>query len=122
MAEQGVPEYRRSDHGPEFIAEAVQRWLKQTGIQIRDLDPGSPWQNGFVESVHGRCRDECLNREQLWTLTETRGGGEDDRPEYNHRRPHSRLGDQSPRPFALQQSPSSSSVGLRPPYVGDGQN
>jgi len=122
IEEHGVPEHLRSDNGPEFIALAVQGWLRENQIKTIYIDPGSPWQNGFVESFHGRFRDECLNREQLWTLTEARVVIEDYRREYNHRRPHSRLGYQSPRQFALQQSPSPSSVGLRPPYDGDGQN
>ena len=67
-------------------------------------------------------RDECLNREQLWTLTEARVVIEDYRREYNQRRPHSRLGYQSPARFAAQLTPSPSAVGLRPPSVGDGQN
>lgn len=109
------------NNGPEFIAHAVQQWLREQQIKTLYIDPGSPWQNGFVESFHGRFRDECLNREQLWTLTEARVVVEDYRQEYNQRRPHSRLVYQSPRQFALQQRPSPSSVGLRPPYVGDGQ-
>jgi putative transposase len=121
IAEHGVPEYLRSDNGPEFIAHAVQRWLQHSGIKIRYIDPGSPWQNGFVESFHGRFRDECLNREQLWTLTEARVVIEDYRREYNQRRPHSKLGYQSPAWFAAQLRPSPPAVGLRPPSVGDGQ-
>ena len=72
IAEHGAPAHLRSDNGPEFIAQAVQQWLKEHQIKTLYIDPGSPWQNGFVESFHGRFRDECLNREQLWTLTEAR--------------------------------------------------
>ena len=121
IAEHGAPEHLRSDNGPEFIAQAVQGWLRENQIKTLYIDPGSPWQNGFVESFHGRFRDECLNREQLWTLTEARVVVEDYRQEYNQRRPHSKLGYQSPRQFAANQSPSPTAVGLRPPYVGDGQ-
>jgi len=120
IAENGAPEYLRSDNGPEFIAHRVQRWLRANQIKTIYIDPGSPWQNGFVESFHGRFRDECLNREQLWTLTEARVVVEDFRREYNQRRPHSRLGYQSPARFAGQ-LPSPTTVGLRPPCVGDGQ-
>ena len=63
--EHGAPQYLRSDNGSEFIAKAVQRWLAHNQIKTIYIDPGSPWQNGFVESFHGRFRDECLNREQL---------------------------------------------------------
>jgi len=111
----------RSDNGPEFIAKEVQRWLANNHIKTIYIDPGSPWQNGFVESFHGRFRDECLNREQLWTLTEARVVIEDFRCEYNHYRPHSKLGYLSPSRFAAQWAPSPTSVGLRPPFVGDGQ-
>ena len=121
IEEHGAPEHLRSDNGPEFIAQAVQQWLRDNQIKTIYIDPGSPWQNGFVESFHGRFRDECLNREQLWTLTEARVVIEDYRYEYNQRRPHSRLGYQSPARFAAQLTPSPSAVGLRPPFVGDGQ-
>ena len=56
----------------DFIAKIVQRWLQANRIKTIYIEPGSPWQNGFMESFHGRFRDECLNREQLWTLTEAR--------------------------------------------------
>ena len=91
--------------------------LRANQIKTIYIDLGSPWQNGFVESFHGRFRDECLNREQLWTLTEARVVIEDYRRQYNQRRPHSRLGNQSPARFAAQLSPSPSAVGLRPPSV-----
>ena len=96
----GAPTYLRSDNGPEFIAQEVQRWLADNQIKTIYIDPGSPWQNGFVESFHARFRDECLNREQLWTLTEARVVIEDFRRHYNERRPHSKLGYQSPARFA----------------------
>lgn len=117
----GAPEYLRSDNGSEFIAKIVQRWLRENGIKTIHIEPGSPWQNGFVESFHGRFRDECLNREQLWTLTEARVVIEDYRRKYNHERPHSKLGYESPAGFAARICPSPSPVGLRPPYAGDGQ-
>ena len=122
MEEHGAPEYLRSDNGSEFIAKAVQRFLADHAIKTIYIEPGSPWQNGFVESFHGRFRDECLNREQLWTLTEARGVIEDYRCQYNQRRPHSKLGYLSPARFAAQLNPSPASVGLRPPSAGDGQN
>ena len=65
IAEHGSPAYLRSDNGPEFIAKEVQRWLAANQIKTIYIEPGSPWQDGFVESFHGRLRDECLNREQL---------------------------------------------------------
>jgi len=121
IEEHGAPQYLRSDNGAEFIAKEVQRWLAKNQIKTIYIDPGSPWQNGFVESFHGRFRDECLNREQLWTLSEARVVIEDYRHRYNHRRPHSKLGYQSPVRFAQQLIPSPTPVGLRPPCVEDGQ-
>lgn len=122
IEQHGAPEYLRSDNGSEFIARIVQQWLKENRIKTIYIEPGSPWQNGFVESFHGKFRDECLNREQLWTLTEARVVIGDYRSEYNQLRPHSRLGYQSPARFAAQLSPSLTPVGLRPPSVRDGQN
>lgn len=98
-------------------------------IKTLYIDPGSPWQNGFVESFHSRFRDECLNRETLWTLTEARVVVEDYRRFYNHQRPHSKLGYISPARFAANNpnqktpstDPSLTPVGLRPPCVTDGQ-
>jgi putative transposase len=79
----GAPEYIRSDNGSEFIANVIQDWLAQQRIRTIYIEPGSPWQNGFVESFHGRFRDECLNRETLWSLTEARVVIEDYRQHYN---------------------------------------
>jgi putative transposase len=114
VEEHGAPEYLRSDNGSEFIAKIVQRWLTENRVKTIYIEPGSPWQNGFVESFHGRFRDECLNREQLWTLTEARVVIGDYRREYNQERPHSRLGYQSPAQFAARICPSPAPVGLRP--------
>ena len=100
IEEHGAPAYLRSDNGPEFIAKEVQCWLAANRIKTIYIDPGSPWQNGFVESFHGRFRDECLNREQLWTLSEARVVIEDYRQHYNQFRPHSRLGYLAPARFA----------------------
>jgi len=122
IAEHGAPEYLRSDNGSEFIAREVQRWLAGNQIKTIYIEPASPWQNGFVESFHGRFRDECLNREQIWTLTEARVIVEDYRRDYNQHRPHSKLGFQSPAAFATNQSaPSSAPVALRAPCAKDGQ-
>ena len=121
IGQHGAPEFLRSDNGSEFIARIVQRWLKDNGIKTIYIEPGSPWQNGFVESFHGRFRDECLNREQLWTLTEARVVVGDFREKYNQVWPHSRLGYESPAVFAARSCPAPAPVGLRPPYAGAGQ-
>ena len=72
IQQHGAPAFLRSDNGSEFIAKTVQKWLSENRIKTIYIEPGSPWQNGYVESFHGRLRDECLNREQFWTLTEAR--------------------------------------------------
>jgi len=98
----GLPESIRCDNGPEFIAKELQRWLAAQNIKTIYITPASPWENGFVESFHSRFRDECLNREQFWTLTEARVVVEDFRLEYNAERPHSSLGYLSPQRFVAE--------------------
>ena len=110
IEEHGAPAFLRSDNGPEFIAKEVQRWLAEKRIKTIYIDPGSPWQNGFVESFHGRFRDECLNREQLWTLSEARVVVEDYRQHYNHARPHSKLGYLAPARFAADGQPNNKNL------------
>jgi putative transposase len=99
ILQRGKPENVRSDNGPEFVALAVQQWAKQAGIQINYIAPGSPWENGRVESFHGKLRDGCLNREVFGSLLEARVLIEAWRREYNEQRPHSSLGYQTPREF-----------------------
>lgn len=99
ILQRGKPQNVRSDNGPEFVALAVQEWAKQAGIQINYIAPGSPWENGRVESFHGKLRDGCLNREVFGGLLEARVLIEAWRREYNEQRPHSSLGYQTPREF-----------------------
>ena len=104
IEQHGAPEFIRSDNGPEFVAKELQRWLAEQKIKTIYITPASPWENGFVESFHSRFRDECLNREQLWTLTEARVVIEDFRQDYNAARPHSSLGYLSPHRFVAGKS------------------
>ena len=99
MIQYGVPGYIRSDNGPEFIAAKVQQWLANNQIKAIYIDPGSPWQNGYIESFHSRFRDECLSREMLLNLREARVVIADWRQHYNRERPHSRLGYLSPEDY-----------------------
>jgi putative transposase len=62
---EGIPEYLRSDNGPEFIATELQGWLKTKGVKTIYIEPGHPWENGFAESFNGKLRDECLNEEEF---------------------------------------------------------
>jgi len=88
----GIPKHIRSDNGPEFTAKAIRGWLKKIGVKTLFIEPGSPWENGYVESFNGKLRDELLNREIFTTLTEAKVLIEQWRQEYNHIRPHSSLG------------------------------
>ena len=106
MARRGVPKYIRSNNEWESIAKEVQEWLKERQIKTLYIDPGSPWQNGYIESFHSRFRDECLNREWLLNLREARVVIEDWRQYYNIERPHSRLGYLSPEGFIANQNVS----------------
>ncbi len=83
-----------------FIKKELRAWLTAMKIKTLYIEPGSPWQNGYIESFHARFREECLNREQLWTLTEARVVIEDWRWLYNNVRPHRSLGNITPRCFA----------------------
>jgi putative transposase len=98
----GAPENVRSDNGPEFVAEAVKQWAGKAAIRINYIELGSPWENGHVESFHGKFRDECLNREVFGNLLEAKVLVEDWRRQYNEKRPHSSLGYQTPREFGRQ--------------------
>jgi transposase InsO family protein len=97
----GIPKHIRSDNGPEFTAKAVRKWLERLGVKTLYIEPGSPWENGYVESFNGKLRDELLNREIFTTLTEARILIEQWRREYNHIRPHSSLGYRPPAPEAV---------------------
>ena len=69
----GVPQYIRSDNGPEFTAKKVRGWLAKIGVKTLFIEPGSPWENGYCESFNGRLRDELLAREQFDTLLGSQG-------------------------------------------------
>jgi len=96
----GAPEHLRSDNGPEFVARALREALAARGIQSSYIEPGSPWENGYVESFNSKLRDELLEREVFTSLLEARVMVEDWRVVYNERRPHSALGYVTPAAFA----------------------
>ena len=97
----GIPAFIRSDTGPEFVAEAVRTWIAAVGSNTAYIEPGSPWENGYVESFNARFRDELLNGEIFHTLREAQILIEDWRVHYNTRRPHSALGYRPPAPEAV---------------------
>ena len=97
----GVPEHIRSDNGPEFTAREIRQWLADIGVKTLFIEPGSPWENGYIESFNGKLRDELLNREIFTTLKEAQVLIEEWRREYNTTRPHSSLRYRPPAPEAI---------------------
>ena len=97
----GIPEHIRSDNGPEFTAREIRKWLANIGVRTLFIEPGSPWENGYIESFNGKLRDELLNREVFTTLTEAKVLIEGWRKEYNTSRPHSSLRYRPPAPEAI---------------------
>jgi transposase InsO family protein len=111
MLIRGVPGHIRSDNGPEFIAEAIKRFLQQTGVATLYIEPGAPWQNAYAESFNSRFRDELLNQESFADLAEAKQVSAWWQNHYNHRRPHSSLNYQPPARFAA-------SLGMPPLQFG----
>jgi putative transposase len=95
------PDHIRSDNGPEFTAKAVRSWLARTGVKTLYIEPGSPWENGYNESFNGKLRDELLNAEIFYTMTEAKVLIERWRQHYNTIRPHSALGYRPPAPETI---------------------
>jgi putative transposase len=95
----GEPAFIRSDNGAEFIAKAIKRWLEVSGVRTLYIEPGSPWENAYSETFISRFSDELLKREVFADLLEAKVLVEDYRGHYNHHRPHSALGYQTPAQF-----------------------
>ncbi len=103
--QRGEPEFIRSDNGPEFVAEAIKRWLDDSGVKTLYIEPGSAWENAYSETFISRFGDELLKREAFTSLLEAKVLVEEYRRHYNHDRPHSALGYQTPAEFgALRES------------------
>jgi putative transposase len=96
----GCPAYVRSDNGSEFTAEAVKNFLALSRVNTLYIEPGSPWENGYMESFNSRMRDELLARELFLHVDEVRYIVERWRMDYNHYRPHSSLGYMIPAAYA----------------------
>ena len=101
MLRHGVPEHIRSDNGPEFVAKRVRSWLTRLKVGPLFIEPGSPWENGYIESFNGKLRDEHLNGEIFYTLKEASVLIEVWRRQYNQVRPHSSLGYLPPAPEVI---------------------
>lgn len=102
---QGTPDYIRSDNGAEFTAKEVRKWLAQVGVKTAYITPGSPWENGYNERFNGSLRDELLNGEIFYTLTEAQTLIENWRCHYNEVRPHSSLNYKPPSPKVITSVP-----------------
>jgi len=126
VEQRGAPRHIRSDNGPEFIANAVKVWLEKRGCETIYIEPGSPWQNAYIESFNGKFRDECLNMHLFHNGREAKEIIENWRLEYNERRPHSALGYLAPAEFfrryvgSLRATPSGTlptAAQVKPPGV-----
>ena len=98
----GVPDHIRSDNGPEFTSRKIRKWLAGLGVKNLFIEPGSPWENGYVESFNGKLRDELLDREIFTTLLEAKVLLENYRRDYNEFRPHSAVGYRPPAPVSVK--------------------
>ena len=99
----GIPEHIRSDNGPEFTARAIRQWLRDLGLKTLYIEPGSSWENGHIESLNGKLRDELLNVEIFTTPFEARVLIENWRKDYSQDRPHSAVDYQPRAPEAIMQ-------------------
>jgi putative transposase len=102
FAQRGTPRFLRSDNGTEFMATAVRSWLEEQHTDTLYIAPGHPWENGYIESFHGKLRDECLNLYAFHSVAEARVRLELFRQHYNERRPHSCLGYDTPAEVAAR--------------------
>lgn len=101
----GAPSYIRSDNGPEFIADAIRQFLSERDVGTLYIEPGSPWENGYIESFNSTFRDELLNQEWFYSLKEAQVLAEQWRLTYNHKRPHGALNYQTPAAYAATRIP-----------------
>jgi transposase InsO family protein len=115
----GAPAHVRSDNGPELVAKAVRGWIGGVGAKAAFIEPGSPWENGYVESFNGKMRDELLDAEVFNTLAEAKVLIERWRRHYNTARPHSSLGYRPPAPEVTM--PGAPTPPGRPGPIGSAQ-
>lgn len=104
--QRGLPEAIRVDHGPEFVCHTLRRWCEQKRVRLDFIQPGRPMQNGHIESLNGKFRDECLNTHWFTSLRQARSLIEQWRRDYNSVRPHSALGYLTPDAFTQASSAS----------------
>ena len=110
VAKHGAPAMIRSDNGPEFVAAAIRTWFARTGIATAYIEPGSPWENAYIETFNGKLRDELLKREIFMTVAEAKHLAAGFRFECNNNRPHSSLGYKTLHEFAAGCAPFGSAT------------
>lgn len=120
-AARGFPAFLRMDNGPEFVSHAIADWCRLNGADTVFIEPGSPWQNAWIESFNGRVRDELLNGELFGSLLEAQVVIEDWRHDYNTRRPHSAIGMATPAAYAQTQAARWAACTTAPPAATDRQ-
>lgn len=98
-AVRGLPRVLVTDNGPEFTGRALSQWAFENGVELHFIRPGKPTENAFIESFNGKLRDECLNENWFYSLAEARRIIEEWRRDYNQVRPHSALGNLTPREY-----------------------
>jgi putative transposase len=98
----GYPKMITVDNGSKFTSKALDAWAHEHGVKLDFIRPGKPVENAVIESFNGRFRDECLNAQVFVSLHDARQKIETWRIDYNEHRPHSSLGDLTPREFAEQ--------------------
>ena len=121
VAWRGAPDYIRSDNGPEFIAKIVGEWTQKHGIDWIYIEPGHPWENGFIESFNGKFREECLNMEIIRSKTEAQVIADQWMQYYNHERMHSALDYQTPVEYRAAYEASTSAALRQMPHAGDNE-
>jgi putative transposase len=114
VLQRGAPHSITVDNGSEFASRVMDAWAYRHGIQLDFIRPGKPVENGFIESFNGRLRDECLNVEVFFTLDDVREKLTRWQEDYNHRRPHSSLQDETPAAFAARWVMTTESVPISP--------
>ena len=115
----GVPSFIRSDNGPEFIADAIRSYLSERNVGTLYIEPGSPWENGYIESFNSSFRDELLNQEWFYNLKEAQVLVEQWRFAYNNKRPHGALNYQTPAAFAATRIPEPPPTAPAQEYAGN---
>ena len=112
IAQHGKPRTITVDHGTEFTSRALDEWAYQRGVELDFIRPGKPTENGFVESFNGKLRDECLNANQFLSIDDARCKIEAWRIDYNELRPHSSLGQRSPKQYLWDSTTEDQKIAL----------